>query len=79
MAEFEIGQTLLDKQSTNFDGTKGKYFIALSSADYDNDPIICFVMNTERKMSKYHYNCNKKNQRFIIKPETFSFIRLTLQ
>jgi len=74
MAEFDFGQTFLDKQATNFSGTKGKYYIALSNADYDDDLIICFVMNTEKFMDKYQYNCNKSAQKFIIAPNTFSFI-----
>ena len=75
MAEFDIGQTFLDKRAVNFYREKSKYFIALSSANYDDDPIICFSMNTEKRMDKYHYNCNKKHQRFIIKPNVFSFIK----
>jgi len=74
MAEFERGQTFLDKKATNFDGTKGKYFIALSSGEFSDDEIVCFVMNSENRFEKYHLNCNKTPGKFIIKPETFSFI-----
>ncbi len=74
MAEFEIGQTFLDLESTNFYGTKGKYYIALSSADYDDDLIICFVMNTENRIDKYKYGCNKSARKFIIASKSFSFI-----
>ncbi len=74
MADFNKGQTFLDLKSVNIDGIKGKYFIALSDADYIDDEIICFVMNTEKFMSKYMVNCNKQYQRFIISPGTFSFI-----
>lgn len=74
MAEFNRGQTFLDRKSSNFDGTKGKYFIALSNAEYTDDYIICFVMNTEHNMNNLHYNCNKNEGKFIIKPDTFSFI-----
>ena len=52
MADFNKGQTFLDKSATNYQGTKGKYFIALSDADDDDDPVICFVMNTEHRMSQ---------------------------
>ena len=75
MAEFEIGQTFLDIKSTNFYSQKEKYYIALSNAEYEDDPIICFVMNTERRMDKYHIDCNKKDQKFILEPNTLSFIK----
>ena len=75
MADFELGQTFLDKKSTNYSGTKPKYYIALSSADDDDDPIICFVMNTERYMDKYSFGCNKQDEKFIIEKGTFSFIK----
>ncbi|OGU18266.1 MAG: hypothetical protein A2X61_15750 [Ignavibacteria bacterium GWB2_35_12] len=75
MAGYNKGQAFLDKKATNLDGTKGKYFIALSSAEYDDDDIICFVMNTERRMDLYHPLCNREKGKFIIKPNTFSFIK----
>ena len=74
MADFELGQTFLDKKSTNYSGTKGKYYIALSNADDDDDPIICFVMNSEHRMDKYSFGCNKQAEKFIINKGTFSFI-----
>lgn len=75
MADFNKGQSFHDKFATNYQGTKGKYFIALSDADEDDDFIICFVMNTENRMDKYEWDCNKDKQRFIIRPNTFSFIK----
>jgi len=75
MADFNKGQTFLDLSATNFQGTKSKYFIALSNAKDEDDLVVCFVMNTEHRMDKYHLLCNKSKQRFIIKPETFSFIK----
>ncbi len=74
MADFKKGQLFLDKSAINIQGIKGKYFIAMSDAEDDDDLIICFVLNTERRMEKYHLNCNKNFQRFIIPPDTFSFI-----
>ena len=74
MAGIDIGQTFLDLKATNFQGTKGKYFISMSCADCDGDEFVCFVMNTERKMEKYKLYCNKSVQKFIIAPSTFSFI-----
>ncbi len=75
MAGYNKGQTFLDKKATNLDGTKGKYFIALSDADFDDDDIICFVMNTERRMDLHNPFCNREKGKFIIKPNTFSFIK----
>ncbi len=74
MAEFERGQTFLDLAAESHRGTKGKFFIALSSADYDDDIIVCFVFNTEHRMDKYHVGCNKDVQKFIVAPKAFSFI-----
>jgi hypothetical protein len=75
MAELERGQTFFDSRAVNLNQQKSKYFIALSNADFDDDLIVCFVMNTERRMEKYHIGCNKTSQKFIIKPGTFSFIK----
>ncbi len=74
MAVFEKGQTFLDKKALDFSGVSPKYFIALSNADYPDDKVICFVMNSENEMDKYHFNCNRDKFRFIIKKNTFSFI-----
>jgi len=75
MADFNKGQTFFDECAVNYEGTKGKYYIALSDADNDDDLIVCFVMNTENRMDKYHLLCNKDKQRFIISPGTFTFIK----
>jgi hypothetical protein len=75
MADIEIGQTFVDLRSSNlFQENKAKYFITLSRADCEGDEFACFVMNTERRMEKYHLNCNKSKQKFIIPPGSFSFI-----
>ena len=46
----------------------------MSSAEYDNDYIICFAMNTERRMDRYRLGCNYNHSKFIIKPSTLSFV-----
>jgi hypothetical protein len=74
MAEFDRGQTFLDLSATNQEGTKGKFFIGLSNADYADDSIVCFVFNTEKRMDKYHLGCNKEVQKYIVAPGTFSFV-----
>jgi hypothetical protein len=74
MPSFEKGQTFLDQKALDSTGSKPKYFIALTDAEYTDDEIICFVMNTENMMYRYHFECNKKDLRFIIRPGTFSFI-----
>jgi hypothetical protein len=74
MADLNKGQTFLDLSAINFFGTKGKFFIALSDAEDEDDLVVCFVMNTEHRMDKYNLLCNKNQQRFIIAPSTFSFV-----
>jgi hypothetical protein len=75
MADIEIGQTFIDHHSTNlFQKDKAKYFIIMSCADCEGDELVCFVMNTERKIEKYKLWCNKSKLKFIIPPGTFSFI-----
>ena len=76
MVDFERGQTFLDSQAIDHTGiSKPKYFIGLSNAYDFDDEIVCFVMNTERRFERYKYNCNRKAHRFIIPPNTFSFIK----
>ena len=74
MADFNKGQTFLDIAAVNYYSSKPKYFITMSDADYDDDLIVCFVMNTEHRTDKYRVGCNKDYQRFIIEPGTFSFV-----
>jgi len=74
MADFNKGQSFLDTSAVNYFSSKPKYFITMSDADYDDDLIVCFVMNTEHRMDKYKIGCNKDYQRFIIKPGAFSFV-----
>lgn len=74
MAEFERGQFFFDKQATNFQGVKGKYFIALTEATEADDMIVCFVINTENNFPKYSLNCNRFVQKFILAPGQFSFV-----
>lgn len=74
MADIEIGQTFLDLQATNHQGTKGKYFIAMSCADCEGDSFVCFCMNTEHHRDKYRLWCNRAKGKFLISPGTFPFI-----
>jgi hypothetical protein len=75
MAEFNKGQTFLDTQATNICGTKGKYFIALTDADYEDDEIVCFYFNTEHRMDLYLPGCNSKKLRYIIQEGELQFIK----
>ena len=75
MADFDKGQTFIDFEASNINQTKAKYFIGLSDAYDNDDTIICFVMNTEKRLDRYHFNCNRENHRFIIPVDTFSFIK----
>ena len=74
MADIEIGQIFLDLKAISYQGEKAKYFISMSCANDIGDEFACFVMNTEKRMDKYSLNCNKKAQKFILAPNTFSFI-----
>lgn len=75
MADFNKGQVFLDQSAAIYQVSKPKYFITMSDADYDDDLIVCFVINTEHRMDRYQVGCNKDYQRFIIEPGTFSFIK----
>lgn len=74
MAEFERGLTFLDKKSSNIQGTKPKYFIAMNNANYEDDIVVCFVMNTEHNIEKYKLKCNKHKGKFILQPSELSFV-----
>ncbi len=75
MEEFKRGQTFIDYKAIDWTGKPGpKYFIGLSSAYDIDDKIVCFVMDTEKHFEKYHLDCNPLHLRFIIPPNTFSFI-----
>jgi hypothetical protein len=58
----------------DLDQTKGKYFIGLSNGCFDDDLLVCFVLNTEHGMDKYKLDCNPISEKFIIPAKTFSFI-----
>lgn len=75
MAEFEKGLTFHDKTATNFDGEKGKYFIGLTDAEFEDDIIVSFVINTEHRMDKYRIGCNKEAEKYILEPKQFSFLK----
>ena len=42
---------------------------------WEDDLIICFVMNSENNYYKYHLKCNKQIGKFILKENELSFIR----
>ncbi len=75
MADFEIGQTFLDFQSSREGVKKPKYFIAMSPANYDDDQIVCLVMNTEHRMDIVRVGCNKRIGKFVLAPGALSFIK----
>jgi hypothetical protein len=76
MSLFDAGTTFLVKRSTNLQGTKPKYFIGMNNGDEEDECIISFVFNTEKRMDLHHLHCNKDKQKFIIEPSTFSFINV---
>jgi hypothetical protein len=75
MAEFEKGQFFFDKTATNYQGSKGKYFIGLTDANDGDDIIVSFVLNTENNFQKYNLNCNRDIQKYILTPNQFSFLK----
>lgn len=75
MADFEKGQFFFDKRAINHQGTKGKYFIGLNDAEYEDDVIVCFVINSEYRMDRLRLNCNKDENKFVLKPDSFQFIK----
>lgn len=52
---------------------KAKYFIAMSNGDYNDDKIICFVLNTEMNYSNLEKGCNKFIKKFYLPAETLEF------
>jgi hypothetical protein len=75
MPLFEAGTTFLFYRTSSMQGTKSKYFIGFSNADEEDDIVVSFVFNTEHMMNKHNLGCNKSKQKFIIAPQTFSFIK----
>jgi hypothetical protein len=75
MPILERGQTFINHTSTLGEITKAKYFIAMNNADNDNDPVVCFVFNTENYEQYYKHQCIKPLVKFNIEPNTFSFIK----
>lgn len=77
MALFEKGITFLDFRAVNIQGGKPKYFIALTPGDYDDDHIVCCVFNTEKRPDLIDCcGCNKRLNKYIIQPGSFSFIKV---
>ncbi|RJR10463.1 hypothetical protein C4588_03185 [Candidatus Parcubacteria bacterium] len=71
---FEASTTFLDHRALNIQGEKAKYFIGMNNADESDDIVVSFVFNTERRMDLYHLGCNKKAEKYIIPPNSLSFI-----
>ncbi len=75
MCLLKRGQFFIDLRAANNQGTKPKYFIAMTSADFDDDWVVCFVINTERHMDKMaSIGCNKKRLAYVLEPGQFSFL-----
>ena len=71
---FEKGQTFLDKAALNIQGSKAKYFIALTNGNEPDDIIVCFVINSEIRMELYKEGCNRAKGKYILKPKELSFV-----
>ena len=76
MPEIERGRTFIDFESVSFNKKKPKFFITMNDADYDDDILVCFVMNSEKQREERNlsYNCNRLKGKFVIQEGVFSFI-----
>ncbi len=66
MAEFEKGDIFIDYRAVNIAGEKAKYFLCMNDANEADDKVVCFVMNTEGRMDKYHVGCNNSVGKFVL-------------
>jgi hypothetical protein len=73
MATIERGQFFIDHRALKNGKQKAKFFIALTDGDFDDDSIICFVINTEHRMDLYNVGCNRTKQRFILFKDIHKF------
>lgn len=47
----------------------------MTSADFDDDWVVCFVINTEHRMDQMtSTGCNKERLAYVLEPGQFSFI-----
>jgi hypothetical protein len=76
MPDIEKGDTFLDIYASNIQGEKPKYFLCMNEAEELDDKIVCFVMNTERRMDIHTLGCNSNVGKFIIEPGTLDFIKV---
>ena len=78
MAIIEKGQFFKDNKAVKLDTEpKSKYFITLTQGNEEDDPLLCFVLNTEDRMDLYKVGCNKKKEKFILSPDiqNFTFLK----
>lgn len=73
MATIEKGQFFLDHKAIKDGQSKAKFFIALTEAELDDEKIVCFVINTEKRMDIYQVLCNRKKQKFVLSPDIHKF------
>ena len=73
MPSIPKGQFFLDLIATKHGQQKGKFFIALTEGEFDDDRLICFVLNTENRMDLYRDGCNKAKGKFILLPDNHDF------
>lgn len=73
MITVERGQFFLDYHSIKVGKEKAKFFLALTSGDELDEEVICFVINTEKRMDLYNVCCNKSKQKFILYNEIHNF------
>lgn len=77
MAIIEKGSFFWDPHAVRDFREKDKYFIVLTDGDYEDDLLVCFSLNTEKRMDLYNVLCNRKSAKFILSPDLhrFSFLK----
>jgi hypothetical protein len=73
MGIIEKGLFFWDPHATKNFEENDKYFIVMSDGEYEDDILICFSLNTEKRMDIYHVGCNKGKAKFILSPDKYKF------
>lgn len=77
MAIIEKGTFFLDLHATKNFEENDKFMLVMSEAEFEDDVLLCFSLNTEHRMDLYHVGCNGRKAKFILSPDLdkFSFLK----
>ncbi len=77
MAIIEKGLFFWDPHAIRDFKENDKYFIIITDGNYEDDLLVCFSLNTEKRMDKYNVLCNRRSAKFILSPDIhkFSFLK----